>query len=162
MTTKALLDALETLLFTTKNPSNANYFTNTSVLKAVDIGNYQMLDKGVSHAAVLLPGRFSGQDGSYEEVRDEDILLDLFQRYNADAGTNWDNFTVFRDAVRDKIKSYPTLNGVTGVSRVLVNADEDPDAISKGKNPEAGPVFILQRLRVTVTQRVAMTAGEYA
>jgi hypothetical protein len=162
MTTSAILGALETILFTTKDGANNNYFENTTNLKAVDIGNYQMLDKGVIYAAVLLPGRFDGQDGSYEEIRNEDILLDLFYRYKSDAGTNWDTFAVFRDAVRDKLKSYPTLNGLSGVSQVLVSADEDPDTIAKGKNPEAGPVFILQRLRITVTQRVAMTAGEYS
>lgn len=162
MTTAAILTALETILFTTKTATNTNYFSNTSTLKGVDVGNYQMLDKGVDHAAVLLPGRFMGDDSSYEEIRREDILLDLFQRYKADAGTNWDAFTAFRDAVRDNIKSYPTLNGLTGVSQVLVSADDDPEPIVKGKNPEAGPVFIVQRLRVSVTQRVAQTAGEYA
>jgi hypothetical protein len=162
MTTAAIMSAMETILFTTKDGSNNNYFVNTAGLKAVDIGNYKMLDQGVVHAAVILPGRFTGQDGSYEEVRQEDILLDLFQRYNSDAGTNWDNFTAFRDAVRDKLKSYPTLNGLSGVSQVLVSADEDPEPVVKGKNPEAGPAFILQRLRVTVTQRVAMNAGEFS
>lgn len=162
MTTAAIVSAIETILLTTKDGSDNNYFVNTASLKAVDVGNYQMLDKGVVHAAVILPGRFTGEDGSYEEVRAEDVLIDLFERYNSDAGTNWDNFILFRDAVRDKLKSYPTLNALTGVSQVLVSADEDPEPIVKGKNPEAGPVFIMQRLRVTVTQRVAMTAGEYS
>jgi hypothetical protein len=162
MTTSAILTALETILFTTQMPSNQPYFVNTSSLKGVAIGNYQMLDRGVEHAAVLLPGRFNGEDSSYEEVRREDILIDLFRRYLSDAGTNWTAFTTFRDAVRDKLKSYPTLNGLSGVSQVLVSADEDPEPIVKGKNPEAGPVFIVQRLRVSVTQRVAQTAGEYA
>lgn len=162
MTTAAILSAIETILFTTKDGSNQDYFTNTSSLKAVDIGNYQMLDKGVLYAAVLLPGKFSSEDGSYEDVRKEDVLLDLFAKYISDAGTNWDTFTAFRDAVRDKLKSYPTLNGLTGVSQVSVVADEDPDAVTKSKNPESGPVFILQRLRITVTQRVAMSSGEYS
>lgn len=162
MTTAAILTAIETILFTTQNGASQNYFVNTQDLKAVDIGSYQMLDKGVVYAAVLLPGKFSSEDGSYEDVRSEDILLDLFARYEKDAGTNWDNFTLFRDAVRDKLKAYPTLNGLTGVSQVSVSADEDPDAVAKSKNPETGPVFILQRLRITVTQRVALSAGEYA
>lgn len=162
MTTAAIMSAMETILFTTKDVSNADYFTNTASLKAVDIGSYQMLDKGVKCAAVILPGRFVSQDGSYEDVRNEDVLIDLFYRYDSDAGTNWDNFTTFRDAVRDKLKSYPTLNGLTGVSQVNVSAEDDPEPVVKSKSPESGPVFIVQRLRVTVTQRVRMTEGEYA
>lgn len=161
MTTAAIMSAIETILFDTKDVSNNNYFTNTAAIKAVDVGNYKMLDQGVVCAAIILPGQFTSQDGSYEDVRNEDILVDLFWRYNSDAGSNWDNFTAFRDAVRDRLKSYPTLNGLTGVSQVQVVADEDPQDVTKSKNPEAGPVFILQRLRVTVTQRVAMTTGEY-
>lgn len=162
MTTAAIMTAIETILFMTKDASSADYFTNTSAIKAVDVGSYQMLDKGVKCAAVIVPGKFSGQDGSYEEIRNDEVMIDLFYRYDLDAGSNWDAFTAFRDAVRDKLKSYPTLNGLSGVSQVAVNADEDPEAISKSKNPESGPVFILQRLRVTVTQRVAQNAGEYA
>lgn len=162
MTSAAIMSAIETILFTTKDASNADYFTNTADIKAVDVGNYQMLDKGVICAAVILPGKFSGQDGSYEEVRSDEVLVDLFYRYKADAGSNWDAFTLFRDAVRNKLKSYPTLNGLSGVSQVAVNADEDPEPVVKSKSPEAGPVFILQRLRVTVSQRVAQSTGEYA
>lgn len=162
MTTAAIMSAIETILFTTQDGSSNNYFVNTAAIKAVDIGTYKMLDQGVICAAVILPGRFVSQDGSREDIRAEDILVDLFRRYDSEAGTNWDNFTAFRDAVRDKLKSYPTLNGLTGVSQVQVSAEEDPEPVVKSKNPEAGPVFILQRLRVTVTQRVAMTTGEYA
>ena len=122
MTTAAIMSAIETILFTTKDASNANYFVNTDAIKAVDVGSYQMLDKGVKCGAVILPGRFTSQDGSYQDVRSEDILLDVFYRYDSDAGTNWDNFTTFRDAVRDKLKSYPTLNGLDGVSQVSVSA----------------------------------------
>jgi hypothetical protein len=162
MTTAAIMSAMQTILFATQDALSANYFVNTEAIKAVDVGSYKMLDQGVKCAAVILPGRFVSQDGSYEDVRNEDILVDLFYRYDSDAGTNWDNFTAFRDAVRDKLKSYPTLNGLDGVSQVSVAAEDDPEPVVKAKNPEAGPVFILQRLRVTVTQRVAMTTGEYA
>ena len=162
MTTVEIMNAMQTILFDTQDALSANYFVNTDAIKAVDVGSYQMLDKGVKCAAVILPGRFVSQDGSYEDVRNEDILVDLFYRYDSDAGTNWDNFTTFRDAVRDKLKSYPTLNGLTGVSQVNVSAEDDPEPVVKSKSPESGPVFIVQRLRVTVTQRVRMTEGEYA
>lgn len=161
MTTALIMSAIETLLFTTKDASNNDYFTNTAEVKAVDVGDYQMLDKGVRYAAVILPGRFVQEEaGSYYNANIDDILVDLFARYDSDAGTNWDNFTAFREAVRMKLGTYPTLNGMAGVTKVAVDADEDPGAITKGK--DAGPVFIIQRLRVSVRERVVLTTGEYA
>lgn len=162
MTTTAIMATLETFLLDTKDASDENYFTNTDAVKAVDVGSYQMLDKGVTYAAVLLPGKFNAETGSYESLHRDDVLIDLFARYNNDAATNWDNFALFRDAIRDKLESYPSLNSLTGVQQVLISADEDPYPIVKGKSPEIAPVFIGQRLRVTVAQRVALTEGEYA
>lgn len=165
MTTAAIMTAIETILLTTKDVSNNNYFTSTAEVKAVDMGSYQVLDKGVEYAAVLLPGRFrSDEPASYSDANHDDILVDLFARYGSDAATNWDNFTAFRDAVRAKLQSYPTLNGVTGVHKVSVIADEDPGAVLKGtgKSAQTGPIFIVQRLRVTVVQTVVLDAGEYA
>ncbi len=163
MTTVAIIAVLEAFLLTTKDASNNDYFTNTAEVKAVDMGSYQMLDKGVQFAAVLLPGRIGdpGAD-SYSVIHQDDVLMDLFARYDSDAATNWDNFTIFRDAIRAKLEGYPTLNGLTGVQKVTVAADDDPGAIVKGKSPEAGPIFIIQRLRVQVSQRTELTTGEYA
>ena len=161
-TTADLMAAIETILLTTKDASDADYFINTAAVKAVAMGDYQMLDKGVNYAAVLLPGKFGEeQAGSYYDAFNDDVLIDLFARYSDSAGTNWDNFTAFREAVRLKLSIYPTLNGVEGVTRVAVTADEDPGAIVKGKNPEASPIFILQRLRVAISHRVALSSGEY-
>ncbi len=162
MTTAAIMSTLETILLTTQDALSANYFTNTAEVKAVDMGSYQMLDKGVNYAAVLLPGKFDNETGSYNSLHRDDVLVDLFVRYASDAATNWDNFIAFRDAVTAKLEGYPSLNGLTGVQQVLISADEDPYPIVKGKNPEIAPVFIGQRLRVTVSQRVALTTGEYA
>lgn len=161
-TTADLMAAIETILLTTKDASDADYFINTSEVKAVDVGDYQMLDKGVRYAAVLLPGKFVAEEaGSYNDAFSDDVLIDLFARYSDSAGTNWDNFTAFREAVRLNLGSYPTLNGIEGVTRVAISADEDPGAIVKGKNPEASPIFIIQRLRVAVIHRVVLDSGEY-
>ncbi len=162
MTTKAIMTALETFLLTTQNALSVNYFTNTADVKAVAIGSYQMLDKGVSFAAVLLPGKFDNESSSYNSLHRDDVLIDLFVRYESDIVTNWDTFTLFRDAIRDKLEGYPSLNGLDGVQQVLISTDEDPYPVVKGKNPEIAPVFIGQRLRVTVSQRVALSTGEYA
>lgn len=163
MTTVAIMSALETILLTTQDGSSNNYFTNTAEVKAVDMGSYQMLDKGVTYAAVLLPGKFDNESNSYNSLHLDDVLIDVFVRYSSDAATNWDNFAAFRDAVRDKLEGYPSLNGLDGVQQVLINADEDPTAIIKGEGKAAtGPVFIMQRLRVTISQRVALSTGEYA
>lgn len=162
MTTVAIMSALETILLATLDGAGDAYFSNTAEIKAVDMGSYQMLDKGVTYAAVLLPGKFGNESNSYNSLHKDDVLLDLFARYGSDAATNWDNFAIFRDAVRDKLEGYPSLNGLVGVQQVLISADEDPSAMTKSKNPEAGPIFIMQRLRVTVSQRVALSTGEYA
>jgi len=54
MTTAAIMTAMETILLTTKDDANNNYFTNTAEVKAVDMGSYQMLDKGVNYAAMAV------------------------------------------------------------------------------------------------------------
>ena len=162
MTTTAIMASLETFLLNTKDAENNNYFTNTAELKAVDVGSFQMLDKGVRFAAVLLPGKFDNESNSGNSLHRDDVLVDLFARYDKDAATNWDNFTSFRDAIVQQLEGYPSLNGLDGVQQVLISADEDPVPVTKSKSPEMGPIFIVQRLRLTVSQRVALTTGEYA
>ena len=161
MTVSECQTAIKTLLLT-----DTTYLKPTidgTPKECVTIGSYQILDDGVDYAAVILPGKVEdGDPMNFTSEAHWHILIDIFCKYKADAATNWTNFTSFRDTFITKLLSYPTLNNVTGVHNVKVMSDEDPGAVFKGKAKETGPVFIIQRMRVVVSQMVVLNTGEYA
>lgn len=124
----------------------------------VTIADYRVLDSGITNAAVLVPGNFDGGEAhGYETTVRWDVLVDLFTKYTTNQAATITAFTAMRDAVIAKLNLYPSLLNESGVSKIVVTGDGDPTDVMT----QEVPVFIFQRLRVTVTQRVALTGGEY-
>jgi hypothetical protein len=140
-------------------------FTNTWQVTA---GDYQVLDKGLPptkpYAAVLTAGSFDSDEAIYyQSTKHWDVMIDLFVRYTTSEETN-SRFDSTRDAVIGQLDKYPSLNNVSGVTNVVVSASGDPVQINHkavSGSVETGPTFMVQTLRVNVTQRVALSGGEY-
>lgn len=132
----------------------------------VTIGDYRKMDSGLDPSkalAVLVPGNFDSDGAAaYQDYKHWDVLLDIFKKYGQAREQTVANFTAMRDAIIEHLDKYPTLNALSGVSQVRVTGEEDPnDVLQKGAGEQVGPTFITQRLRITVTQRVSLTGGEY-
>lgn len=128
----------------------------------VSRGDYRILDSGADTLAVLIPGPFEqdgiAEGGARKSVRAWQVLIDLFRQY-VDDGTTWTNFETDRDAVLAQIEKYPTLDGESGVVNIVITADADPGEVFD--EDEAGPFFVWQRLRLTITERADLSGGEF-
>jgi|WetSurSiteA1Bulk_404760.scaffolds.fasta_scaffold35497_3 hypothetical protein len=156
MTAEAVINATVTIL-----QSMTTYFVQTA---DVTIGDDSRLDRGKDYISVLWPGAFrSDETENYQTTKHWDILIDLFIRYGAKGGaTTTIDFIKFRDAVISKLDQYPTLNGVVGVTEIVISSEEDPVPVfEKNKGEQAGPAFLMQRLRMVVSQRSAISGGEF-
>jgi len=139
------------------------YFPSSS---QVNTGNYSAVDMGVSNAAIMTVGQFAPTNPiAREQMRDWDIPLDIFQRFGVnDAATDWAAFGTFRDDLLALIDVHPRLLPTNhasediGVIKTTVKSDAAPYLVKRDKS---GIVFMFQPLRVTVTQRIALTGGEY-
>ncbi len=128
----------------------------------VSRGDYRILDSGGPRFTVLTPGPIDESDalGSYGSIfRIWGMIQDLFVRYTNDPDS-WSAFIDVRDAVLQLVEENPTLNDLTGIIRTRIVTEGDP--VEVFDEDDEGPFFILQRLRVTVTERVDRTGGEYA
>ncbi|RMD64625.1 hypothetical protein D6833_04135 [Candidatus Parcubacteria bacterium] len=122
-------------------------------------GDYRVLDTGSQTVAVLVPGAFSAAEiAAYQSKREWVVLVDLFCRYLDDAET-WSRFESARDSVIAQLELYPSLDGTTGITQVSV--ESDGDAVEVFDESGAGPFFVMQRLRVVVTERVGLSGGEF-
>lgn len=134
-------------------------FSNAEVTR----GDYRQLDiAGADDVAVLTPGAFQqdgvGEAGARKSVRIWNVLIDQFRKY-VDDGTTWTNFEATRDAIIVQLEKYPTLNGESGITLVAIDAGADPSLVYDREGN--GPYFIVQEIRVAVTERVDLSGGEY-
>jgi hypothetical protein len=123
-------------------------------------GDYSVMDSGRDNIAVITPGAIDQPDArSRMSYYEWDVLIDVIRRYIDDGSTSV-SFIQWRDSIMTQLESYPTLDGVTGVLRTRIRTEGDPDDIFD--DDDAGPFFKVQRLRLTITQRIDLTGGEYA
>jgi len=133
-------------------------FDNADVTR----GDWRVLDRGDAPYAVLYPGPFeTGEDGDWgQHVVDWTMYCEVFERY-LDNGTSEVSLEATRQDVVDTFFSHPTLNGVSGVTRVLPERGEPPQYVYDESG--GGPHFVMQRIEVHVIERVcADGAGEFA
>ena len=129
--------------------------------------DYAALDKGLPttapHAVVLNPGSFD-ESALRPEVANQtnDVLMDLFVSW-VDAGTSNAKFTVLREAVRAKLRKYPTLGGVAGIQNIVISSASDPAPVDHRTpfGPPEHPTYIVQQIRISITWQGVITGGEY-
>jgi hypothetical protein len=127
--------------------------------EGVTRGDYRVLDSGLTHTVIIEPGTFISDDAmAYTIQRTWDIPVLIFEKYIDDA-VSLVNFTAFRDAVIARLDQYPTLNGAADLTLNRLSSDGDPEEV-KDKQ-DGGPFFTMQTLRVSITERVALSGGEY-
>jgi hypothetical protein len=130
--------------------------------QAVNTGRYSILDTGVTYAAIFHPARFSSsQTSAYQSPKHWHIIVDLFYKPTDDEQTNWDNFSIFREAIIAELDSHNTLGGHLNVTAVTISADNDPLEITRReKDGTALDSFIWEALRIDVEQLVPITDKE--
>jgi len=125
-------------------------------------GDYRVLDRASPPYAVLLPGPFvveeSGDWGQKTVLWT--MYVEVFERY-LDNGTSEVSLEATRQAVIDCFGKYPTLGGVTGVTRTLARRGDELRYIYDRDG--GGPHFVMQRIAVEVEERVGYAgSGEFA
>jgi hypothetical protein len=131
-----------------------------TIPEIVTRGDYRPLDSGRAAICVILPGRITSNDAaSYTIRRTWSIPFDLFHRYT-DNGTSEQAFTTLLDEVIARLDTYPTLDNEAGVTLVEISTEGDPTDVFDKQG--AGPFFMVQTLRATITERVNLSTGEYA
>jgi hypothetical protein len=125
-------------------------------------GDYQVLDKGVTAAAVVYPGAFSiAELDTVIAGASWDVKIDLFQRFTTQAATHT-AFVALRDAVITRLTRYlpsrpnPFVSNPYGFLIERIESDGDPQDIQMENTPRTGPVFRAQTLRVTMSEQVIL------
>lgn len=123
-------------------------------------GDYRVLDSTtIDDCVVLKPGPFGQADvRAAMSFREWTTVLELFHEYG-DEGTTFTNFIASRDDVISTLEKYPTLNSGTGITRIRVYADGDVMPVNDEDG--AGPFFVMQQLRVVVSERADISGGEF-
>jgi len=137
----------------------------TALASTVTQGDYAVLDKGVTDAAVLYPGSVStsAMAGWQVDVT-HDCHIDLFKRFT-DEATAHSEFVTLRDNVIAKIlDAYPdwqnpSTPAATGPYQILgITADGDPQDVRMNvTGVQTGPVFRAQTLTVSIQETLIIT-----
>jgi len=146
-------DALKSLLKTL--PDLADTDSREKVTRA----DTRVLDMGFDYAAVIWPGQVQSGDASgWQVTRVWDIPFDLFVRYTNNADTHAE-LTGLRDSVIDLLDTHPTLGGLSEVTLEMLATTADPEEVHDRQG--GGPYFLMQPFRLQITERVALSGGEY-
>jgi len=118
-------------------------------------GDYGVLDKGITAAAVIYPGalEFPEQSGTMAETS-YTINVDFFVRFGTQSLTH-SAFVALRDAIIAKLKTFRRGNLTTNADGFFVGAitaNGDPQDIQMANTPQTGPVFRAQTLSVRVVE----------
>jgi len=138
----------------------------TALASNVTQGDYAILDKGVTDAAVLYPGSLSTStmEGWMVDVT-YDCQIDLFKRFT-DEATAHSEFVTLRDNVIAKIlDAYPdwqnpSTPAATGPYQITgITADGEPQDVRMNVTgvTQTGPVFRAQTLTVTIQETLIIT-----
>ena len=112
-------------------------------------GDVRILDNNPGNAAVLFPGAIPVYDTSIMQrsVAWEGVL-DLFTKFVDD--TSYSTFGTLRDAVISNLDASPCLDATYWVISIV----SDGDPIELYDQQGAGPFYLWQRLRLTITEQV--------
>jgi len=122
--------------------------TNTN-FSADDVteSNIRPLDMGRTNIAVLWPGTFDPIDlESMTKDRGWTVLVDLFTKFSGE--TSYSAIGTLRDSVIATIEAGRALSSTLIV--VGIEADGDPQEVFDRQS--AGPFFVVQRMRLNVTE----------
>jgi len=122
-------------------------------------GDYRVLDSGVDEACVLRPGAFTVSGGGDYGQRTYGwlVYVQIFQRYTGD-GSEWASLATQRQNVVDQLHEYPTVDGVAGVTEVVVTRGREPGATyPRGSDT---PDYLTQVLELRVVEKRVHTLGE--
>lgn len=125
-------------------------------------GDYRVLDQGSPPYVVLLPGPFecveAGDWG--QKVYTWTMYAEVFERY-LNGGSSETALETTRQAVIDCLCKNPTMNAVTGVTRVLPRRGAELRYLYDEQG--GGPHFVMQRIEVEIEEVVGYTgSGEFA
>ena len=125
-------------------------------------GDFGVLDSGVARCVVLLPGPFDAWEaGDWGQKHYQwTCYVELYHAYQ-DQGSSEVALDADRQAVLDALHANPTIDGVSGVTRCVVERGEELRYIYDTAG--GGPYWVMQRLVVIVDERVGYTgSGEFA
>jgi hypothetical protein len=124
-------------------------------------GDYDVLDGGYTQCCVLRPGPFTARESGDWGQNAYDWILDctIYERWVGD-GSEWTNLETQRQNVLDQVGAYPTLNGVSGVTRAAAErAGEIAAVYPRGSDM---PAWLMQTIRLQVHEEVVYSSGEFA
>lgn len=124
-------------------------------------GDYSVMDRGVGNCLILVPGPVSEalkQAGS--AIRTWTLYADLFAKFT-DESASWLSFIALRSAVIDQLEKYPMLNNSSNILKISVSAGDDPSGVFD-KDGTGGPFWLNQRFTIQVTERTALSGGDFA
>lgn len=125
-------------------------------------GDWRVLDSGGAPCVVLYPGPFEAEEaGDWgQKWHFWTVYADVFERYT-DNGSSETAFEATRQDVMDTIHAYPTLNGVSGVTRALARRGGDLQYIYDRDG--GGPYYVMQQITIEVVEKVSYDgSGEFA
>lgn len=120
------------------------------------------LMKGAVYAVIVRPGRFPTVPRSADDLLmvNWDTVTDLYVAYT-NYKESWNKFKALRSDVINLLWSHPTLEDVPGVMHVEITGEEQAQYLKFSDAPDAKPNFIVQTVRITTSQLVRITGGEF-
>lgn len=123
-------------------------------------GDYSLFDKGVGSFAVLVPGPVSeAVIQAHSSIKTWVIYVDLFVKFTDDA-SSWTSFVTLRSSIIDQLEKYPMLDDSTGILKIVVSAGDDVQGVFDSQG--AGPMWFTQTITVQITERAALSGGDFA
>lgn len=120
-----------------------------------------VVKRGADYFVVVRPGAFpyTRQTEQLSTVN-WTVVIDLYVRY-VEYKTSWSKFKAFRSDIFNLLMEYPTLNGVAGVVSVDMTSDEQTQYLEFSDAPGAKSNFIIQTVKVIITQYIHYSDGEF-
>lgn len=134
----------------------------TEKTKQIVPSDTSVLGLGFDYFVVAYPDDFPSTAFAAKIVQVEwNVLLDVFVRWKNNEAKSWERFKDFRAEVFQLFVSYRTLDKTPTVLETSLRSGGSPQYFNSKGSPDAGPVFISQRLTATVKQLVNRKGGEY-
>lgn len=151
----ALKNALKTLLLT------LSQFTDVShpeLQEAVVLADPRVLDRGFDHCIIIWSGPLdSGDAAGYTITHNTSIRFQAFVRFADDASADA-ALQTFTDDIVELLDTHPTLNGQPDITLERLSAD-DPFYVRD--TAQQGPFFLMREFTLEISERVALSGGEY-
>jgi len=123
-------------------------------------GDYSLLDKGIGDCFVLVPGPVSESlKQAHSSIKTWTLYGDLFSKFVAEP-ESWLAFVTLRSTIIDQLEKYPMLNQLSNALKITVSANDDPSGVFDSTGN--GPMWLSQRFEIKVTERTALSGGDFA